>query len=208
MGSTTIIIIAVTAIVSILAFSNRTIMDKLLLSPYRIVHNKELYRIVTHALVHADYIHLAVNMIVLLSFGLAVENIFKELKQVGVVGNATFHFLVLYLGGAIISTLSTIKKYKNDYYYQGVGASGAVSAIVFASIFFQPLSKLLIMGIIPIPAILFGVIYLAYSHYMSKKGNDNINHDAHFVGAVFGFIYPILVQPSLIKVFLNQLGLL
>ncbi|MBN1989934.1 MAG: rhomboid family intramembrane serine protease [Bacteroidales bacterium] len=208
MISITIIIIAITAIVSVIAFSNRAIMDKLLLSPYQIIHNKEFFRIITHALVHADYIHLAVNMIVLLSFGIAVENTFKELMHAGIVTNVTFHFLVLYIGGAVISTLSTIKKHKNDYYYQGVGASGAVSAIVFASIFFQPLSKLLIMGIIPIPAILFGVVYLAYSHYMSKKGNDNINHDAHFVGAVFGFIYPILVQPSLIKVFLHQLGLL
>jgi membrane associated rhomboid family serine protease len=88
-----------------------------------------------------------------------------------------------------------------------VGASGAVSAVVFTSIFFRPLDNLYIMGILPIPAIIFGVAYLVYSHYMSKMSSDNINHDAHFIGAVFGFIYPLLLDPKLFKVFLNQLGL-
>jgi membrane associated rhomboid family serine protease len=182
-------------------------MNKLLLSPYQIVHRKEWYRVVSHAFVHADYIHLIINMVVLLSFGLAIENMFLQLKNSGVIGSISIHFLTLYIGGIIISSLTTLKKHKDNYYYQGVGASGAVSAVVFFSIFFRPLDKLYLMGIIPIPAIIFGVGYLFYSHYMSRKSNDHINHDAHFVGAVFGFIYPLLIDPKLFRVFLNQLGL-
>jgi len=203
----TLIIISITAIVSFLAFSNAVIMEKLLLSPYKISRNKQWYRIITHALVHADFMHLLINMIVFFSFGMAVESLFKQLQLQGIISSASFHFGVLYFGGAIVSCLTTLRKHRNNYYYSAVGASGAVSAVVFASIFFRPLSKLYLMGILPIPAIIFGVAYLIYSHFMSKKPGGNINHDAHFIGAVFGFIYPLLINPKLIKVFFNQLGL-
>jgi len=203
----TFIIISITAVVSFLAFSNAALMEKLLLSPYKIIANKQWYRIITHALVHADFMHLLINMIVLFSFGMAVESLFKQLQLQGVISSASFHFGLLYIGGAIISCLTTLRKHRNNYNYSAVGASGAVSAVVFASIFFRPLSKLYLMGILPIPAIIFGVAYLIYSQYMSKKSIGNINHDAHFVGAVFGFIYPLLINPSLIKIFFNQLGL-
>ncbi|MDY0253522.1 MAG: rhomboid family intramembrane serine protease [Tenuifilaceae bacterium] len=203
----TFLIIAITGIVSFLAFSNKELMGKLLLSPYQVKHRKQWYRVLSHALVHADFMHLLINMIVFLSFGLAVESIFKQLEQQGVIGNATLHFLTLYMGGVVISCLTTLGKHKDNYYYQAVGASGAVSAVVFTSIFFRPLDNLYIMGILPVPAIIFGVAYLVYSHYMSRKTIDNINHDAHFIGAVFGFIYPLLIDPKLIRVFLSQLGL-
>jgi membrane associated rhomboid family serine protease len=202
----TIYIIIATALVSIIAFSNSQLMNKLLLSPYQIIKNKEWHRVITHAFVHADYVHLLVNMLVLLSFGLAVESILNQLKSYEIIGNTTVHFLTLYFGGAVISCLTTLKKHKDNFYYQGVGASGAVSAVVFASIFFRPLDKLYIMGVLPIPAIIFGIGYLFYSQYMSRKSSDNINHDAHFVGAIFGFIYPLLIDPKLIKVFIDQLG--
>ncbi len=204
----TFIIIAATALVSLLAFSNSRLMSKLLMSPYLIMRQKEWYRLITHAFVHADYIHLFINMIVLLSFGLAVENMFEELSNSDIIGSPTLHFLILYFGGIVISSLTTLRKHKDNYYYRSVGASGAVSAVVFTSIFFSPLSNLYLMGIIPIPAIVFGIGYLVYSHYMGKKSSDNINHDAHFVGAVFGFIYPLLIEPKLYKEFLNGLGLL
>jgi len=182
-------------------------MDKLLFSPYRTIHNKEWHRLVTHGFVHADYMHLFINMFVLLSFGTAVENIFNVLKNSGVISSSILHYLILYFGGIIIASLTTLKKHKDNFYYHSVGASGAVSAIVFTYIFFDPLSKLLLMFVIPIPAIVFGIAYLGYSHYMSKKGSDYINHDAHFVGSVFGFIYPLLINPKLITIFLNKLGI-
>ncbi|HCY00626.1 MAG TPA: rhomboid family intramembrane serine protease [Bacteroidales bacterium] len=203
----TIPIIIITAIVSIMSLNNRTLMEKLQFNPYNTYHKKQWYRLITHAFVHADYMHLFINMLVFLSFGIAVEKMFGELKLIGIISNPTFHFVTLYLGGTIIASLTTLKKHKDNYYYNSVGASGAVSAVVFTSIFFQPLSNLYLMGIIPIPAIIFGVFYLIYSHYMSRKSTDNINHDAHFIGAVFGFIYPLLIDPKLFKIFLNQLGL-
>jgi membrane associated rhomboid family serine protease len=190
-----------------MSLNNRTLMEKLQFNPYNTYHKKQWYRLITHAFVHADYMHLFINMLVFLSFGIAVEKMFGELKLIGIISNPTFHFVTLYLGGTIIASLTTLKKHKDNYYYNSVGASGAVSAVVFTSIFFQPLSNLYLMGIIPIPAIIFGVFYLIYSHYMSRKSTDNINHDAHFIGAVFGFIYPLLIDPKLFKIFLNQLGL-
>lgn len=204
----TLFIVIATAAISILAFSNQQIMDKLLFSPYKTIHNREWHRLLTHGFVHADYMHLFINMFVLMSFGAAVEDIFGSLRLNGIINNATLNFCLLYFGGIVIASLTTLKKYKDNSYYQSVGASGAVSAVVFTYIFFDPLSKLLFMFIIPIPAIVFGILYLAYSHYMSKKEGDFINHDAHFVGSVFGFIYPLLIDPKLFLIFLSKLGLI
>ncbi|HOK60689.1 MAG: rhomboid family intramembrane serine protease [Tenuifilum sp.] len=203
----TYIIIAITAIVSFAAFGNSILFQQLLLNPYIVFKRNEWYRLISHAFVHANFLHLFVNMIVLLSFGRYVESILKQLQSIGSIGMHQVHFLILYLGAAIVSSLTTLRKHKNDPYYQSVGASGAVSAIVFFSIFFSPLEKLYLMAIIPIPGIVFAIAYLFYSNYMSRKGGDNINHDAHFVGAVFGFIYPILIDPKLFFFFLKQLGL-
>jgi len=203
----TYVIIAITAIVSIAAFGNSILFQRLLLSPYIVFMRNEWYRLISHAFVHANFLHLFVNMIVLLSFGRYVESILQQLQSIGSIGMHQVHFLILYLGAAIVSSLTTLKKHKNDPYYQSVGASGAVSAIVFFSIFFSPLEKLYLMAIIPIPGIVFAIAYLFYSNYMSRRGGDNINHDAHFVGAVFGFIYPILIDPKLFFFFLKQLGL-
>jgi membrane associated rhomboid family serine protease len=201
----TIALIIFTAAISFFALSNKRLMEKLLLRPYFIVHNKEWYRVVSHAFVHVDFIHLLVNMVVLLSFGLAVESLFSQLKEAEIIRFPILHFFTLYFGGIIISCLSTIRRYKDAVYYRGVGASGAVSAVVFVSIFFRPLSNLYIMGVIPIPAIVFGLAYLIYSHYMSRRASDSINHSAHFAGAIFGFIYPLLIDPKLIMVFVNGL---
>lgn len=203
----TYIIIAITAIVSFAAFGNSILFQQLLLNPYIVFKRNEWYRLISHAFVHANFLHLFVNMIVLLSFGRYVESILQQLQSIGSIGMHQVHFLILYLGAAIVSSLTTLRKHKNDPYYQSVGASGAVSAIVFFSIFFSPLEKLYLMAIIPIPGIVFAIAYLFYSNYMSRKGGDNINHDAHFVGAVFGFIYPILIDPKLFFFFLKQLGL-
>ena len=201
----TILIVIITVGISMLAFSNREIMDKLQFTPYRTIHNKEWHRLITHGFVHADYMHLFINMFVLYSFGSAVENIFKGLQYSGIIQSWVLHFSVLYLGGIVIASLTTLKKHKDNFYYHSVGASGAVSAIVFTYIFFEPIQMFLFP---PMPAFLYGIVYLAYTHYMSKKGGDNINHDAHFIGSVFGFIYPLLINPKLFFVFLERLGII
>ncbi len=190
----TILIIAVTAIVSILAFSNHDIFRRLAFNAYDIKHFKNSYRFLSYALIHADWIHLLVNMMVLYSFGRNVEVYYGyNFGSKGIL-----YFILLYIGGAALSTLPSYGKHKDDYSYTAVGASGAVSAVVFASIIFDPWSKLIIFPIpIGIPAILFGFLYLIYSWYMGKKNIDNVGHDAHFWGAVFGFMFTIILKPAL-----------
>jgi len=193
--SVTVIIIAITVIVSLMAFSNREIFRRLAFNAYDIKHFKNSYRFLSYALIHADWIHLLVNMMVLYSFGRIVEQYY----DIYFGAKGILYYLLLYVGGTALSTLPSYGKHKDDYTYTAVGASGAVSAVVFASILFDPLSKIFIFLIpIGIPAIVFGVLYLIYSAYMGKKNIDNVGHDAHFWGAVFGFVFTIVLKPALI----------
>jgi membrane associated rhomboid family serine protease len=203
----TILLIIITSIISVIGFSRRDIFDKLQLNPYAVYHKKEWYRIISHGFLHADWVHLFVNMFVLFSFGKSVENIFNQLAANGIIKSAILSYALLYFISMIFATVTTIKKQKDNQFYNSIGASGAVSAVVFTSIFFQPLANLYFYAIIPIPGIVFGVLYLGYSHYMSRRAGekDNINHDAHFIGAVFGFLFPLILDPKLINIFINQL---
>jgi membrane associated rhomboid family serine protease len=115
------------------------------------------------------------------------------------------YYLLLFFGSVIFSSLWSLLKQKNNYYYSAVGASGAVSAILFTAIFFDPWSSIYFFGLLPIPGILFGGLYLYYSWYMSKKNVDNIGHDAHFLGAVFGFFLPVILRPALFMDFMDHL---
>jgi len=201
----TILLIIITSAISILAFNNREIFDKLQLNPYSVYHKKQWYRVISHGFLHADWAHLFINMFVLFFFGRSVENEFERLAINGTIKSPVFSFVLLYFASMVFATVTSIAKQKDNIWYNSVGASGAVSAILFTHIFFQPLAKLYFYAVIPIPGIIFGVLYLGYSHYMSRRGNDNINHDAHFIGAVFGFLFPLLLEPKLINVFLEQL---
>jgi membrane associated rhomboid family serine protease len=196
----TIIIVILTSIVSIITFSNTGLLYKFQLNPYQVYHRKQYYRILSHGFIHANWIHLIINMIVLFSFGLAVEDYFRQYFEY-----PTISFIILYFGSMFFATITTIKKQKDNHYYNAVGASGAVSAIVFTSIFFNPWSKVYFYGIIGIPGIIMGILYLLYSYYMSRKSSDNINHDAHFLGAVFGFVFPILLDFKLLSLFISRL---
>ncbi len=202
MDITTLIII-ITTIVSLLAFRDRShIYRKLAFSPYEINKFKQYYRFLSYALVHADWMHLFINMLVLYSFGRVTESYYTIYF-----GNKVIlYFLLLYIGAIAISVLPSFGKNKDNYLYTAVGASGAVSAVVFASILFSPLSKLILFPIpIPIPAILFAVLYLGYSYYMSKKNIDNIGHDVHFWGALYGFVFTVALKPSLFLSFIAQI---
>ncbi len=192
----TYILIAITAIVSYLSFNNSQLFNKLAFIPYRVIRSKEWYRLVTHGFVHADLTHLFVNMFTFWSFGTYMEATFKY------VGFGTGGYLALYFGGMIIASVYDLIKRRNNPHYISIGASGAVSAVLFTSIFFNPWGKILFFAILPIPGIIFGFIYLAYCQYMAKQGGDNINHNAHFYGAVYGFVFPLLLEPSLIHTFL------
>jgi membrane associated rhomboid family serine protease len=200
----TTLIVIITAVITIIAFKRQDLMRKFDFAPYRISRKKEYYRFFTHAFLHADWIHLIINMLVLFSFGQHVEKIFGGLEISGYISLPWLSYLLLYTGGILLSTITTYFRHLNNPNYIAVGASGAVSSVLFTSIFFSPMGKIYFYGVIPMPGILFGVLYLIYSSYMSKKGGDNINHDAHFWGAVYGFTFPLFIDFSLFKVFISQ----
>lgn len=195
----TLLIIAVTVVVSILCFNNEILFERLAFSAYRTVKFREWYRLVSHGLVHADWVHLFVNMFTFYSFGTYIEQVFMHLGF----GRGTY--LLLYFGGMVVASLYDLVTRKNDPYYRSVGASGAVSAVLFAFILFNPWDKILLFAIVPIPGILFGLFYLFYCQYMARQGGGHINHNAHFYGAVYGFLFPILIKPSLFLYFIQEL---
>lgn len=197
----TYFIIGVTVLVSYLAFQNHELMDKLQFNAAKVIHQKQYYRLVSHAFIHANWSHLLVNMFVLYFFGRGIEQYFGYYFG----NSATVYFLLLYFGGILASNLWSLIKHQNNYYYNAVGASGAVSAMLFAFIFFNPWELLYFFGILPIPGILFAIGYLFYSYHMSKKSTDNVAHDAHILGAVFGFVFPIILRPELFTQFIDQL---
>lgn len=166
----------------------------MLFNPSIIRTNKEWYRFLTHALLHADWIHLAMNMYVLWMFGSIVEEDF--IMEFGMIKGEVFFFF-LYLSSIIASVIPSFEKHKNDFHYNAVGASGAVSAVVFASILLVPQMSLSLMFIpIPIPAPVFGILYLVYCWYAAKNAKDNIAHDVHYWGSLFGILFTIIVLPS------------
>ena len=201
MASITLMLVIIISLTSILAFSNKEVIKQFQFNAFLIYHKNQYYRMVTHALVHANWEHLLVNMIVLWSFGTAVEHYF----QLYFGGYSTYYFLALFVGSVIFSSLWSLIKQRNNFYYNAVGASGAVSAVLFAAIFFNPWESIYFFGILPMPGIIFGLLYLYYSFYMSRKKLDNIGHDTHFLGALIGFCTPMIIRPSLFWDFINLL---
>ena len=198
----TYLLIAISVGFSFFAFSNQELFNKLKFNAVYIQRDNEWYRFVSYGLVHADWMHLLVNMWVLYSFGGLVESVFGMLNE----GSGKLLYLGLYLGGLILSTLFDFLKNKENISYNAVGASGAVSAIVFASILLYPQGEIYLMLIpIGIPAPFFGLIYLAYSAYMAKNSNDNIGHSAHFWGSIFGLAYAVIFIPNVIENFMQYL---
>lgn len=192
----TLLIIIVTALVSIAGFGNRELMAKYQLNPFQVYHRREWYRMLTHGFIHVDWAHLIFNMLTLFFFGRYVE---------AVIDNGLI-YLLFYLSAIVISAITTVFKHRENYLYNAVGASGGVSAILFASILFNPKSSIIFLFLpIPIPGFIFGLIYIAYSHYMSRRESDNVNHDAHLLGALYGFTIPLLFNLDYIKIFINQI---
>lgn len=186
----TLLLVVVTCLVSWRAFEDRILMQRLIFYPYAIQERNEWYRFLSSGFIHADWMHLLFNMIALYSFGQNVENALVVIMGKGI-GSALY--VALYFVSKIGGGIPTFINHRYNATYRALGASGAVSGVVFASIFFFPLTGLLIFPIpIPLPAVVFGFAYLAYSSYMSRHGNDNIGHDAHFGGAVTGFAFMLI----------------
>ncbi|MGQ1786590.1 MULTISPECIES: rhomboid family intramembrane serine protease [unclassified Saccharicrinis] len=196
-----IILIGAIVIVSATAFSQPHIFDKYKFNAYQIIHRKEYIRLLSHGFIHGSWTHLLINMFVLYSFGNAVIYYFNQVFP----GRGIVMFLILFFAGLVFSSLYSLFKEKDNPYYSAVGASGAVSAVVFTSIFFAPYAKLYLFLAIPIPGIIFGVAYLVYSRVMAQRNVDNVGHDAHFWGAVFGFVFPIIYKPALFIDFIHEL---
>ena len=161
-------------------------MQRLILLLYWVEKKNEYYRCITSVFVHVSYVHLGFNMISFYFFGDIVE------AWLG-----GFRFVLLYLAALVISDIPTYLKYRNNSNYASLGASGAVSAIIFASILLHPINLILVY-FIPVPAFIFGIVYLAYSYYMDKRSGDFVNHSAHFYGAVVGVVYVGALYPALI----------
>lgn len=201
----TILLIILTSAVSVYVFQNPRLFNKLQLSPFMVIYRRQWYRLLTHGFVHADWLHLIVNMIVLYSFGIVAESVFDELYEQDIISHPKLVYILMYISSIAISSIFTLIKEKDNISYASVGASGAVSTVVFLTIFFFPIQKIYFYAIIPMPGILFGIIYLIYSQYMSMRSNDNINHDAHFIGALYGLVFPLFMDPGLIFHFADQI---
>lgn len=199
--SITLIIILLTAAVSISAFNNPRLFNQFDFTPYRVENNKEWFRFFSHAFLHADWTHLIFNMFVLFIFGDRVQQYFEA--YAGTKG--ILYFVLLYAGGIMFAVLPTFKKHKGNYYYHSVGASGAVSAILFSSVIFDPISLICPWFVLCLPGIVWAIIYLVYSHYKEKKGGDNINHGAHFWGAIYGVVFTAIAVPKAMVPFFTQI---
>jgi membrane associated rhomboid family serine protease len=176
-------------------------MNALIFEPFSIKNYKQYYRFVTCGLLHADFFHLFVNMLVLYSFGQAVEYHYSKLFG----AQSWLIFVLLYVTSILAANVSTYFKEQHNSSYRALGASGAVSAIVFTFILFDPFQKLYVFMAIPLPAILYGFLYVGFEYYMSKKGGTNIHHEAHLQGALYGIVYTIALKPQVLKQFFTQL---
>jgi len=202
----TILIIIITAIVSISCFSRPDRARRLLFNAWDTWHGGRWYRMLSYGLVHGGWGHLIFNMLTLFFFGTVVEKYFIMLW--GAVGGAGL-YLLFYVSALAVSTVLDLVKHKDNPQYNAVGASGAISAVLFASILFEPKMGIYIYLIpIPVPGYIFAPLYLLYCWWMAKRGQDNIGHTAHFTGAVYGLLFPLLIRPQTFLDFLSRMGLM
>ena len=200
--SVTLLLVIITAITSVLAFNNHEMWNKGLLYPALMKDNpKEYHRFISSGFLHADWMHLIFNMYVLYGFGQANELLFKY--ETGM----PYMFPVMYILAIVASSLPSYFKNKDNYQYRALGASGAVSAVVFSCIYFRPWLGFQFFGIekLEIPGIVAGIAYLVYSAWAAKRAQDNIGHDAHFYGAIFGFFFTLAIEPSHGANFIKQI---
>ncbi len=197
--SVTLVIVAITVLVSWRAFNDRALLERLILWPPAVEQRKQYDRLLGHGFIHADWMHLLFNMITLYSFGGAVERIFAE--WVGIPG-----FVLFYLSAIVVAILPTYLRHRHDPNYRSLGASGGVSAVLFAFILFDPWSTLIIFPIpVPIPAFVFTLLYVGYTIWMDRRGRDNVNHSAHLWGAAYGVLFTLLMEPRVFTHFMQAL---
>lgn len=197
---TTIIIIA-TSMISWVAFNNPEMVRRFILNPYLTSTRHQYYRFITSGFLHGDFYHLLWNMFSLYFFGSVVEYYFQE--SFG--ANGSYYFIAFYLMAIVVSDVPTYFKHRHHPGYNSLGASGGVAAVIFASIIFQPVQKICIYFIVCLPGFILGIAYLIWSYYKGRAANDNINHEAHLYGALFGLIFCAVMNPSSLVHFIEQL---
>ena len=201
MISVTLIIIIITAITSYRAWSKPDIFEKWLFNPYIINHQKQYYRFLSSGFIHRDNMHLIFNMITLYFFGSRIEQIYQHYySSTGIV-----FYLITYLFGIVVADMLSYIKHRNNPHYSSIGASGGVSAVLFASIIYDPTSSICLYFAICIPGFILGGLYLIYSYYQGRRAGSNINHDAHLVGSVFGILITLLIRPAVAMQFIEQI---
>ena len=199
----TIILITITALISFAAFNNHSITYNYIFNANKIYKNKQWYRFFSSGFLHADMFHLFFNMYALYLFGRSVEN-FLLLKYGDLFGKILYLFL--YISAIAVSSIPDYKKYKFSPSYNALGASGAVSAVIFVCVILYPNQGIMIFPIpFFIPSYIFGPIYLAYSYYMAQRNMDNIGHNAHFFGALYGIIFIFVIYKDALQNFLHQI---
>lgn len=201
--SLTLLILLVTIAISFAALGNENIYYKFLMNPYQAIHKKEYWRFLSSGFIHNGYVHLGFNMFTFYFFGAVVEYEFHD--KIGT-SNGQVIFILFYLSAIVISDLPVAIKNRSNPGYNSLGASGAVSAILFCSILYQPTSNLYLYAILPIPGFILGALYLIYSYTQGKNMNDNINHEAHLYGAIYGLVFGLLVYPKAGPEFFDQLS--
>ncbi len=200
--SITLIICVLTFLISYQAFNDRKLFENLKHFPYAESRRKEFYRMVTSGFVHGSWIHLLINLFVLYQFGGIVEQLYGQIfgKSMGGI-----MFTLMYITTLIVADIPSYLKHKNNPHYGAIGASGAVSGIVFIYVLFAPWELLYLYAVLPVPSIIAAIAYVVYSSWASKNRNDNIGHDAHLYGALFGIVFTVLVYPEALSIFMERL---
>ena len=197
----TYILMAVIGLITYFAWERPEWQKRLMLNPYTVVHEKKYYQLITSGFVHNNGIHLLLNLFTLYFFGLAIEQIFYSyFGELGLV-----LYILLFITAVIVANIPTTIKHKNNYNYNSLGASGGVSALVMAFILFDPIRDLCLYAIICLPGYILGGLFIVYSIIMSKRNTDNINHDAHLFGAIYGVIFTFLLRPSTFSYFIEAI---
>jgi membrane associated rhomboid family serine protease len=197
-----IIILIITAAISYFALNNPNLLEKLMFRPFNIKHNNEYWRWITGGFVHADLSHLIVNMLTFYFFSPYVLGVFTALMNDVVLGQVLF--VLFYLSAIVMSGIYSYYKNKDNFSYSALGASGAIAALIFVYVILDPFGMIALYFVIKVPTWLFGILYLVYEYVMSKKQYDNIGHDAHFFGAVYGILFIAILYPeSIMNLFIQ-----
>ena len=200
-NSLSFLIMAVTVGISLLAWQKPAWMDAMTMSPYRINKKQEYWRFLTSGFIHADFTHLFFNLFSFYFFGTQLEYIFSIIFP----GIGGYVFMLFYLLAILVADLPTYFKQRNNHYFNSLGASGAVSAVIFAGIMFFPTEKIYLFGIVGIPGFIYAGLFTWYSIAMDRRGRDYVNHSAHLYGGLFGVLFITLTRPSTWIEFVQQI---